>query len=248
MRKLLWGSFLLAGIALAANAQNTAVKGATATVTNFNPAKGTATVEVFNKSDKDITAYSLAIETVFKEHQIDRSERMGDYGAAMTARGEALHPGQTGTEALQISSPKPGNSVTSIKATLVAVVFADQTAEASDSEALDRIVEHRTSEAEMTQMSVDAVSQALAGTSQDLGATAAKIIRDRLQTPRPVNSKGPGISEEYMKYKAAEFEKTPQSAASRHVTEREYLTQRLGELEEQAQQQETFAQIRRQPG
>lgn len=93
MRKLLWGSCLLAGIAVAANAQNTAIKGATATVTNFNPAKGTATVEVSNQSDKDITAYSLAIETVFKDHQIDRSERMGDYGAAMTARGEALHPG-----------------------------------------------------------------------------------------------------------------------------------------------------------
>jgi len=234
-----WLVLLLVGCSFPVEPQSPhAVTSATATVSHFDPVHGTATIEILNQSDKDITAYSLAIEAVLQDHQVDRSERMADYGARLSAKGEGLHPGQTAKEPLQFS---PKNRAMSVKATVVAVVFADQTSEASSSEALDRIVEHRTSEALMTRTSIEAVSQALAGTSEHPGETAGKIIRDRINTPAP------RISKEYMKSVAAGLEKAPQGAASMGVTEREYLAHYLSELQEQAQREESYSHIRRQP-
>jgi len=220
------------------------VTSVTASVQNIDLVHGTATVEIINQSNKDVTAYSLAIEEVLQDRRVIHSERMMDYGAFLAARGEVLHPGQASTQLLSFS-PAPSNPLASISATVVAVVFADQTSEVSESDAFSRIADHRVSVALMTRTSVEAVKAALADTkSQHPGASAGSLIRDRInRSSKPTSTDG--IDKEYMKAMAKDLEDAPNKAASNGLTEREYLAQRLADLQKRVQQEEAYAQIRR---
>lgn len=185
------------------------------------------------------------MEVVYRDNQVDRSEKMLDYGAVLTGKGEVLHPGQTGTQPL-IYPTKPSNPLVSIKATLVAVVFADQTSEASSSEALDRIVDARQSMASVPRVAAEAVSQALASTTPHPGARAASIIRDQISKDQQVASPTSVGFKGYMEPVAEELENSPKRAERMGVTKREYLEHHLTELQERLQQQEAYSVIRRQ--
>lgn len=235
-------------LALSTTAQTgpkNSLNGATATVSDLDLTHDRATIEVLNQSDKDITAFSVAIEEVLQDNRVIHSEQMTDYGSFLTARGEVLHPGETSTQQVQFSS-QSSNPVVSVRATVVALVFADQTAQASNSDALNRISDHRLSMALMARTSVEAVTSALAATSEHPGALAGSIIRDRInKQPSPVSSAG--IDKEFMKHVAQELEDTPKKATAEGITERQYLTQRLVTLQQRAREEEDYSQIARRP-
>jgi hypothetical protein len=221
----------------------------TATVSNLDLTHGTATIEILNQSNKDITAYAVAYEGVLQDHHvIQGGERLMDYGSLLAAKHQTLRPGEISTQPVQFF-PKPNNPLTAVRATVVAVVFADQTSEASSPDALDRIVAARTEMVLMGRISVGALEKALADTNPHPGALAGKTIRDRIaQTPNlGASASGPGISKEFMQHVAQEFEDAPNRAAATGITEREHLTQRLADLRQRLQEDEAYSQIRRQP-
>jgi len=231
-----------------AGASTQSVRGATATVLNLDVVHNSATAEILNQSDKDITAYAVAIEEVLQDHHVIQSERMEDYGAFLAAKGEVLHPGQTSTQPLQFS-PSPSNPLFSVRATVVALVFADKTSEASSPDALGRIVDHRASMALMARTHLEAIKKALATTSEHPGALAGSIVRDSIsqQTNSSASVPSAGIDKQLMKTVAQELEDAPNRAAAKGTTEREYLTERLTILQQRAQEEETYSQIRRKP-
>jgi hypothetical protein len=220
------------------------VVGASATVSDLDTAHGGATVEILNRSDRDITAYAVAIKGILQDGHIIKFERMMDYGALFARNGEVLHPGETSTQPLQFF-PKPSNPLVAVHAKVVAVVFADQTSEAFDSDALGRIVDYRASMALMDHISAAALTKALATASNHPGALAGSIVRSRIN--RTSTASSTEIDKQFMEAVAKEFEDAPNKAAATGATEREYLTAHLAVLQQRAEADDVYSRVRRQP-
>lgn len=213
------------------------VTGATATVTDITTLG--ASVQVLNTSNQDITAYTIAIETTFADGHANRSESMKDYGPDNTAKGEILHPGST--DEIRIGG---WESTAKVKVKVSAVVYADKTSEASDAEALGRIVDHRTSMALMTNSTVGVLRTVLADPANE---HPGKEVASRIRTVASSPKAAPGIDKEFMKAVSEEYENAPRRASDAGVTERQYLTERLAAMEQQAAAETSYAQVRRQP-
>jgi len=217
--------------------------GATATVKKLDLVRNTATIEVTNTSDKDITAYSVSVDAVHVSGAKDHSERMHDYGALLTAKGEALHPGET-SEQPEMWAVTAADPLLTAEVKVVAVVYSDQTAEVRDKEAFQRIVEHRTSVTRALRTSADIIKNALADPTDD--HPTAKVVSDVTAALNQAKaSHSLDIDEVYLQGTRDELQKAPLKSAERGINERAYLAERLATLQAEVSLHEKYAQIRR---
>jgi len=216
----------------------TAVAGATATVKNIDLSQNTAVIEIQNTSRKDIAAYAVSVEAVYANGYKAKSELMQDYGPVLTARGQALLPGATTIQSSSWSTATTTSLVT-VNVKVVAIVYADRTAENIDQEALGRVAEHRNSMALMTRTSANTLESALRDQTNEHPGLKAAAAMNAL----PASSLPTGIGRKYANGLAEEFENASQNASKQGISEREFLAQRLQKLKQRAADAAQYAQI-----
>ena len=241
MRSIVSVVCLLAGSMTSFAFAGSAVTGAAVTVTHLDLVHNTATLEIVNNSRKDITAYAISIVAVYSNGREDRSEKMFDYGANLTASGKVLHPGSV-AEQQGAWGVLDENPLVRADAKVVAVVYADHTAEASDAEALDRIQFRRSSAALALSKSVEILQRYLADPSSNHPGAAASSEIKKLSKSAPHVS---GMDDVYLQGVSEKLDEAPVAAARSNVAERDYVSQYLTELQQRAAQEAIYAQIRR---
>lgn len=181
MRKL---RLFLAGVSLIAStfsllAQTPSeVSGASVTNVALDTAKKSATIEVTNRSTQDIASYSLEITTRYASGLTRKSWDDEEYGPFQTAEGKALHPGQTVSVPKTFGAPA-NNTLVDVTAKVVAVIYADRTAEASDSDSFSRLVDMRKQPLAAYQHSAAAIQQALSSNDPHPATAAIETIKGK---------------------------------------------------------------------
>jgi hypothetical protein len=128
-----------------------------------------------------------------------------------------------------------------VDAKVVAIVYADLTAETSDEEALSRIQSHRSSAALALTKSVEILQHYLADPRSDHPGVAASAEIKRLSKL----AEQAGMDKVYLQGVSEKLEEALQTAAKSNVSERAPVGQYLIELEQRAAQEEKYTQIRR---
>jgi hypothetical protein len=215
--------------------------GATAIVKKLDLGKNTATIEVTNTSDKDITAFSVIVDAIRASGAKDHSERTKDYGPFITLRGEALHPGAISEEPeLWEVTADP---LVGVDVKVVAVVYTDQTADVIDQEAFKRIVDHRTQVARALAKSAEILKNALADTANEHPSTkAANDITQVLKQAKASLSRD--LDDVYLQGVREELQNAPVRSAQRKISERDLLAEQLAKLQQDAAVNEKYAQVR----
>ena len=150
------------------------------------------TVKIVNNSHKDITAFNISIKETYANGRVDEhqvlEEFLGKIILLKEAQGTAneahfrnlygdgtLHAGAVWDEKLPVQP-----ELTDYQAVLDVVTYMDGTAEATNDDALGRIVEERQASAASEKIVTDVIQSALADandTTPDM--TAARKIQDR---------------------------------------------------------------------
>jgi len=197
--------------------------GATATVQNLDLTNNTATLVVTNTSDKDITAYSVAVDIIHTSGKKDHSETMQDYGPLLTSKGEILHPGHT-SEHPELWKRTDDDPVVGMEAKVVTVVYNDHSAEVIDEQAFQRINEHRTSVMRALQKSAEIIGNALADpANQHPSAKAASQLTALMENAKATHSMD--IDVVYLQIVRDELQNAPARSAERGISERAYVTE-----------------------
>jgi len=160
---------------------------------NYDPRTKTVAPEIFNVSHKDITAYNIAIKETYDDGHVNTHELLCEYaGRSVLVQefkgtpdeaeirkqlGDGLfHPGESQNEIIGV---QPG--LQNFEAVIDVVAYTDQTAEATNNAALQRLLEGRKASVASTQMANQIIQAALADPNDaDPAATAAKEIQDRI--------------------------------------------------------------------
>lgn len=160
---------------------------------HYDPQTHMVTFQVVNMSHKDITAYNISIKETYVDGHVNSHELMVDSSGALAVIQEVqgtadeenlrksvgdgvLHPGASREE---INGAQPG--LQNFEAVVDVVAYADQTAEATNNDAFQRLVSHRKVTVATRQAANDIIRAALANANDpDPAATAAKEIRDRI--------------------------------------------------------------------
>jgi hypothetical protein len=168
--------------------------GAVVQTWNYDSKTNSVILKVVNTSHKDITAFNIAINETLADGRVDKSEMLeelvGKIIAAKELQGDtsrgaetfrklygdgAFHPGEVHDE---IVGAQPGFQ--NIEAVVDVVAYLDGTAEATNNEALGRIVDERQATVASQKIITEIIQTALADPNDsDPSATAAKKIQDR---------------------------------------------------------------------
>jgi hypothetical protein len=185
--------FLAVALLFSAHVTRSAPLGAVVQTWHLDAQTNVVTLQIVNMSHKDITGYNLAIKETYADGHVNNHEQLVDFvgrlkflqdikGTADEARirkdmGDGLfHPGETKTELFRVKS-----GLKDFEAVVDVVAYADQTSEASNSDGLQRLTDHRKSEVASTQMANQIINAALADPNDaDPAATAAAQIQARI--------------------------------------------------------------------
>ena len=168
--------------------------GAAVQTWNYDPKTNSVTLKVVNTSQKDITAFNIAIKETLADGRVDKHEMLeelvGKIIAAKELEGDhssgaesfrklygdgAFHPGEVHDEIVGV---QPGFQ--KIEAVVDVVTYVDGTAEATNIDALGRIVEERQATVASEKIIIEAIQTALADANDpDPSLTAARKIQDR---------------------------------------------------------------------
>jgi hypothetical protein len=168
--------------------------GAVVQTWNYDPKTNSVILKVVNTSHKDITAFNIAIKETLADGRVDKSEMLeelvGKILAAKELQGDhsrvaeafrklygdgALHPGEVRDE---IVGAQPGFQ--NIEAVVDVVAYVDGTAEATNNDALGRIVDERQATVASQKIITEVIQIALADPNDtDPAMTAAGKIQDR---------------------------------------------------------------------
>ena len=168
--------------------------GAVVQTWNYDSKTNSVILKVVNTSHKDITAFNIAINETLADGRVDKSEMLeelvGKIIAAKELQGDtsrgaetfrklygdgAFHPGEVHDE---IVGAQPGFQ--NIEAVVDVVAYLDGTAEATNNDALGRIVDERQATVASQKIITEIIQTALADPNDsDPSATAAKKIQDR---------------------------------------------------------------------
>jgi hypothetical protein len=173
--------------------------GAVVQTWHYDPQTNLVTAEIVNVSHKDITGYNISIKETYADGHVSSHELMADTAGVpaflqelqgtvgeenlrMQLRsaggtGDGMfHPGESRKEIIGV---QPG--LQNFEAVIDVVAYADQTAEAPNNAALQRLLEERKASVASTQMANEIIQAALADPNDaDPAATAAKEIQDRI--------------------------------------------------------------------
>jgi hypothetical protein len=167
--------------------------GAVVQTWHYDPQANTITAQVVNVSTKDITGYNISIKETYAGGRVNSHELMTDAVGALAflqevqgtanednARkqlGDGLfHPGVSRKEIIGV---QPG--LQNFEAVVDVVAYADQTAEATNNDALQRLLSHRKVTLTSRRAANDIIKAALANPNDsDPAATAATKIQERI--------------------------------------------------------------------
>jgi hypothetical protein len=167
--------------------------GAVVQTWHYDPQANFVTATVANVSHKDITAYNVSIKETYADGHVNSHELLCEYAGRIVfvqeVKGTAdeadirkqfgdglLHPGESRNEIIGV---QPG--LKDFAAVVDVVAYADQTAEATNNNGLQRLLEERKASVASTQMANEIILAALADPNDaDPAATAAKEIQDRI--------------------------------------------------------------------
>jgi hypothetical protein len=166
--------------------------GAVVQTWHYDPQTNEVTATVVNTSRKDITAYNISIKETYADGHVNSHELLCEYagrdifvqefkGTVDEANirkqfGDGLfHPGESRNESFLVQ-----HSLQNFEAVVDVVAYTDQTAEATNNDALQRLIELRKASLAATRMANEIIQAALANPNDaDPAATAAKEIQDR---------------------------------------------------------------------
>ena len=167
--------------------------GAVVQTWHYDPQTNLVTATVVNVSHKDITAYNISIKETYADGHVNTHELLCEYAGRIVfvqeVKGTAdeaeirkqlgdglLHPGESQNEIIGV---QPG--LQNFEAVIDVVAYTDQTAEATNNAALQRLLEGRKASVASTQMANQIIQAALADPKDaDPAASAAKEIQDRI--------------------------------------------------------------------
>jgi hypothetical protein len=167
--------------------------GAVVQTWRYDPQTNLVTATVVNLSHKDITAYNISIKETYADGHVNNHELLCEFAGMMAfvqefngtpdeadirkQFGDGLfHPGGSRNEIIGV---QPG--LQNFEAVIDVVAYTDQTAEATNNPALQRLLEGRKASLASTQMANQIIQAALADPKDaDPAATAAKEIQDRI--------------------------------------------------------------------
>ena len=167
--------------------------GAVVQAWHHDPQANIVTATVVNLSHKDITAYNISIKETYADGHVNSHELLCEYAGRMVfvqeVKGTAdeadirkqfgdglFHPGESRNEIIGV---QPG--LKDFEAVVDVIAYADQTAEATNNDALQRLLEERKASAASTRMANEIIRAALADPNDtDPATTAAKEIQDRI--------------------------------------------------------------------
>jgi hypothetical protein len=221
--------------------------GLTVTTKSVDLAHGTATVEVDNDSGKDITAYAVDFTAVYEDgHEVFGGEFMQDCGSIESRKGNCFHSGHK-QELEHSSAPRSGGSpLVRMDAKVGAVVYSDQTAVVVDEGAFARIQEHRSSTALALAREREVLRRALADVNEVRpGGKASSELRVLLSGSKDTNGHVQGMEQTYFQQMADELDRAPERATALGISEREYVSQRLAQINQLAAEDSEYAKIRR---
>lgn len=167
--------------------------GAVVQTWHYDPQTNVVTATVVNVSHKDITGYNISVKETYVDGHVNSHEVLCDYvgrivllqqvqGTADEAGirkqfGDGLfHPGESRTE---IFGVQPG--LQNFEAVVDVTAYADQTADATNNDGLQRLLVHRKASLAATQAANDIIKTALADTNDaNPAATAATKLQARI--------------------------------------------------------------------
>jgi hypothetical protein len=159
----------------------------------YDPQANIVTATVVNLSHKDITAYNISIKETYADGHANSHELLCEYAGMMAFvqefKGTAdeanirkqfgdglFHPGESRNELIPVQP-----SLQNFEAVVDVVAYTDQTAEATNNDALQRLLEERKASVASTRMANEIIQAALTDPNDaDPAATAAKEIQDRI--------------------------------------------------------------------
>jgi hypothetical protein len=169
------------------------VTGAVVQTWHCDPQTNLVTATVVNVSHKDITAFNISINETYADGHANSHELLEEYAGLMVFVQEAkgtpdeadirkqfgdglFHPGESRNEIIGV---QPG--LQNFEAVVDVVAYTDQTADATNNDGLQRLLEERKASVASTQMANEIIQAALADPNDaDPAATAAKEIQDRI--------------------------------------------------------------------
>lgn len=187
---------LLLAIALLFSAQvgRSAPIGAEVQSWHYDPLTNIVTLKIVNTSHKDITAFNIAIKETYADGRVEAHEMLeeliGKILAAKELQGDhsrgaesfrklygdgAFHPGEVRDEQLGV---QPG--LTNYQAAIDVVTYIDGTAEATNDDGLQRIIDERQATVASQKIVTEIIQTALADANDtNPSMTAAKKMQDR---------------------------------------------------------------------
>jgi hypothetical protein len=215
--------------------QPVAVAGATAAMQNIDTATNIATIEVTNRSAKEISAFVFSYSIAYSDGKTIEGEFTEDWGAQKWAAHKTWEPGGQRTVPISLTKRDP-ISVTAVNVEVTLVAYSDQTVEVRSNDAFERLVTERKSQAQALQDSTDAITKALNSPGEHPTATALQT----LTSLRDSHSRQSNVG--YLNETVKRLQAVPKG-----TNERTYLTQELASLQAKATLYRDYAQLRRLP-
>jgi hypothetical protein len=167
--------------------------GAVVQTWHYDPQANAVTATVVNASQKNITGYNISIKETYADGHVSNHEMLFDYvgrialvedvqGTADEADirkqfGDGLfHPGESRNEIFAVQQ-----GLKDFQAVVDVVAYADQTADATNNDGLQRLLAHRKATVASTQVANEIIKAALADPNDvNPAATAATKIQERI--------------------------------------------------------------------
>jgi hypothetical protein len=168
--------------------------GAAVQTWHYDPQANIVTLQIVNTSHKDITAFNIAIKETYADGRVEQHEMLeellgkiiaGKELQGNTTRGAetfrklygdgAFHPGEVREEKLGV---QPG--LKDYQAVIDVVAYMDATADATNNDALGRIIDERQAAVASQKITTEAIQNALSDVNDaDPCASATRKIQDR---------------------------------------------------------------------
>jgi hypothetical protein len=202
-RSLMYGLALVFLFASASRAQAPPI-GAVIQTQHYDPSTNHVTLTIANVSHKDITAFNIAIKETYADGHVSEHELLeelvGKILAAKELQGDhsreaesfrklygdgGFHPGEVHNEQIPVDS-----ELTRFEAVIDVVTYADGTADSTNKDGLQRIVDERQATIASKKMATEIIKAALADPNDsEPQMTAAKKIQDQATTWRRSHTK-----------------------------------------------------------
>ena len=167
--------------------------GAVVQTWHYDPLTNIVTLRILNTSNKDIIAFNISIKESYADGHVKSHELLEELAGRIILVQEFMgtvdednirrqfgdglfHPGQSQNEIIGV---QPG--LQNFEAVVDVAAYTDQTAEATNNDGLQRLLEERNASAASTRMANEIIRAALADSSDaDPTATAVKEIQNRI--------------------------------------------------------------------